>query len=249
MDSRTRCSVLISFHRRLRDRDESPSLLPVTTAGVPPMRPGRRRRPPRRYACPPARTRRAAEPGRQRVPAPFERCCACDETRGHEREQPAEIGQIGFRVHPHEQQVVALGHHVLVHLVRALRRGQQVQPVLAPFRGDLHDRVRGEPIDLVAGSAEQMLCASSTTTRQGSRECRDRHSVDRTAWVTSCSSAAVPSDPRSTTVHRAVGSRSSATSEGCCGSQMLQSNKPMLRARRSSARAPGRSGQQAARCR
>ena len=73
------------------------------------------------------------------------------------------------------------------------------------------------------GSAEQMLCASSTTTRQGSRECRDRHSVDRTAWATSRCSAAVPSDPRSTTVHRAVGSRSSATSEGCCGSQMLQS--------------------------
>jgi len=46
--------------------------LPVTTAGVPPTRPGRRRRPPRRYACPPARTRRAAEPGPQRVPAPFE---------------------------------------------------------------------------------------------------------------------------------------------------------------------------------
>ena len=58
-------------------------------------------------------------------------------------------------------------------------------------------------------------------TRQGSRECRDRHSVDRTAWATSRYSAAVPSDPRSTTVHRAVGSRSSATSEGCCGSQML----------------------------
>ena len=88
------------------------------------------------------------------------------------------------------------------------------------------------------GCAEQMLCASSTTTRQGSRECRDRHSVDRTAWATSRCSAAVPSDPRSTTVHRAVGSRSSATSEGCCGSQMLQSNKPMLRARKAQRPSP-----------
>jgi hypothetical protein len=64
--------------------------------------PGRRRRPPRRCACPPARTQRGAEPGRNECLPHSERRCACDET-GDEREQPGEIGQIGFRVHPHRR--------------------------------------------------------------------------------------------------------------------------------------------------
>jgi len=250
MDSRTRCSVLISFHRRLRDRDGSPSLLPVTTAGVPPMRRGRRRRPPRRCACPPARTRRGAEPGPQRAPAPFGTTLRLRRDPGgtNENNLPRSVRSASEFILMSSR----LSHWDTTFSCTLCGRCVEVSrysPYLRPSAAICTTvSVESRPTSS-RGSAEQMLCASSTTTRQGSRECRDRHSVDRTAWVTSCCSAAVPSDPRSTTVHRAVGSRSSATSEGCCGSQMLQSNKPMLRARRPSARAPGRSGQQAARCR
>ena len=241
MDSRTRCSVLISFHRRLRDRDESPSLLPVTTAGVPPMRPGRRRRllgdrlPTCTYAA--FGTTRPATSA-----CPIRTSSRRRRDPGARREQPAEIGQIGFRVHPHEQQVVALGHHVLVHLVRALRRGQQVQPVLAPFRGDLHDRVRGEPTDLVAGIRRADVVRLVDDDQAGLPRMPRPPQRREDGLGDELLLRGRAERPRSTTMHRAVGSRSSATSEGCWGSDgpVEQADVAGPQAERPSSREVGR---------
>jgi hypothetical protein len=121
-------SILISAHTGYcRGQDGRRSSLPVTTAGVSPTRPGRRRRPPRRRARPSARTRGAADPGLQRVPAPLGTTLRLLREPGHEREQPADIGQIGLRVqippslarpahHPHGS-----GRSSLVHILRSYR--------------------------------------------------------------------------------------------------------------------------------
>ena len=84
-----------------------------------------------------------------------------------------------------------------------------------------------------------MLCASSITTRHGVRECRRFHSVDSTASATSRCSSIVPSEPRSTTVQRLLGLRSSSSSEGWSPAHTPQSSTPRLAARMPSWRAVG----------
>ena len=66
-----------------------------------------------------------------------------------EGEHLADVAEVGERVHPHQQQVVALREHVLVHLLRALRGDEQVEPELAALAGDpdgVLGRDRGERI-------------------------------------------------------------------------------------------------------
>jgi DNA-binding CsgD family transcriptional regulator len=46
------------------------------------------------------------------------------------------VGEVGGGVHPHQDEVVALGQHVLVHLLRPLGRDEQVEAELAPFARD-----------------------------------------------------------------------------------------------------------------
>ena len=121
---------------------------------------------------------------------------------------------VGLRVHPHQHRVVALGDHVLVHLVRPLGGDEQVETELPALRRDLDGPLRGQHAERVAGSAAQMLWASSITTRHGCRVCRSVHSLERTAWATSPCSSAVSSDPRSTTVQRALGLSSSWRIDG-----------------------------------
>ena len=88
----------------------------------------------------PARDKRLAqpEPGR-----------AVEDPRRHEREQRGQAGDVGGRVHPHQDQVVALGQDALVHARRALRGRQQVEAELAPLGGDAHGRAGGEPAQRV----------------------------------------------------------------------------------------------------
>ena len=53
------------------------------------------------------------------------------------------MAEVGDRVHAHQDEVVALGEHVLVHLLGPLRHDDQVEAELAPLAGD-SDRVRGD---------------------------------------------------------------------------------------------------------
>ena len=100
--------------------------------------------------------------------------------------------------------------HVLVHLV-GTGGHEQVQPELA----SLCRYLDGSPSRACSPdrSAAQMLCASSITTRHGAARCRRFHRVDSTASATSRCSSIVPSEPRSTTVQRLLGLRSSSSSE------------------------------------
>ena len=76
---------------------------------------------------------------------------AIDQAGRDEREDLADVGEVGRRVHPHQDEVVALREHVLVHLLRALGHDDQVEAELAPLAGDA-DRVLGrERGDGVAG--------------------------------------------------------------------------------------------------
>jgi hypothetical protein len=67
-----------------------------------------------------------------------------DEAVWDEGEGVAEVAQVGLGVHPHQQQVVALGKHFVMDLLGPLRRGQQVEPELAAFGGDQRCIVGGE---------------------------------------------------------------------------------------------------------
>jgi len=64
--------------------------------------------------------------------------CRSDKRGRHERESFRDVSEVGPGVHPHEDEVVALRHDLLVHLVRALSRDEQVQAVLAPLGGYAH---------------------------------------------------------------------------------------------------------------
>ena len=59
-----------------------------------------------------------------------------DQARWHEGEHPGDVGQIGNRVHPHQDQVVALREHVLVDLLWSLGDHDQVEPELATLTRD-----------------------------------------------------------------------------------------------------------------
>ena len=105
-----------------------------------------------------------------------------DEAGRHEREQPGEIGQVRLGVHPHQQQVVALGDHVLVHLVGTLGGDEQVQPELASFRRYLN------------GSAPSRACSRDRWDRQR-RCCAPRRSRPGTAYGTAAGSTGSTAPP------------------------------------------------------
>ena len=78
---------------------------------------------------------RRDQAGGERLALP-ERRRPLEQARRHEREDLADVAEVGERVHPHQQQVVALREHVLVHLLRALGRDEQVEPELAALARD-----------------------------------------------------------------------------------------------------------------
>jgi hypothetical protein len=61
------------------------------------------------------------------------------------------MGEIRGRVHSHEDEVVALRDHVLVHFLRPLGHHDQIEPELAPLSGDPDRVVGGEGGERVAG--------------------------------------------------------------------------------------------------
>ena len=124
----------------------------TTRSGPRPRSSGRRRRPPATPGPPSARRRCLGEQAArdQRLAQP-ERRGPGHQARWHEREQSGQVAHVGHRVHPHQQQVVALGDHVLVDLVRSLRRHEDVQTVLASLGRDLDGSVRGDPAEWVVG--------------------------------------------------------------------------------------------------
>ena len=76
-----------------------------------------------------------------------------DQARGHVGERVAQVSQVRLGVHPHQGQIVALGEHLLVHLLRPLGRGEQVEPELPALRGDQDGEVGGQRRDRIGGLA------------------------------------------------------------------------------------------------
>jgi hypothetical protein len=78
--------------------------------------------------------------------------------RGHEREEVRQVREVGGRVHSHEDEVFALGEHVLVDLLWPLRDQDQVEAELAPLARDADDRIRRQQrrpsTDVANGSTE-----------------------------------------------------------------------------------------------
>src|SRR5215217_3498233 len=68
---------------------------------------------------------------------------ALDESGGDEGERVAEMTEVSFGVHPHQQQVVALRQDLIMDLLRALGGREQIEPELAAFGGDQRCIVRG----------------------------------------------------------------------------------------------------------
>src|SRR5215216_776279 len=85
-------------------------------------------------------------PGHQRL-ALAEGHRALDQARRDEREHAPDVREVGRGVHPHQDEVVALREHVLVHLLRPLGDEDQVQPELAPLPRDPDRVLRGERRD------------------------------------------------------------------------------------------------------
>ena len=78
-----------------------------------------------------------------------------DQPRRHGGEHPGHVREIGHRVHPHQDQVVALREHVLVDLLRPLGHHDEVEPELPPFTRDPYRVLGGESgewIDRVRGT-------------------------------------------------------------------------------------------------
>ena len=89
-------------------------------------------------------------PATSASPSP-KRAGARQQAGRHEREDLAGVGQVGGRVHAHQDEVVALRDHVRVHLLRALRGGQQVEAELAALGGDAHGVLGGQRRERVLG--------------------------------------------------------------------------------------------------
>ena len=131
--------------------------------------------------------------------------------RGDEREDPAD-GRGRRRVHPHQDEVVALREHVLAPSAgagsRRSGRGRTCASPAMRIASSVPSAVIGP-----AGSAGQTLWASSITMAIGSRVARRQSRSSTAAAVIACSSR-VPSEPRSTTRQRGpAGSSSSASSD------------------------------------
>ena len=171
-------------------------------------------------------------PGDERLAEAEDRPRARSGSAGRTRTRPAR-SRVGARVEPHQHEVVALGEHVLLDLLRALGRDQQVEPELAALGGD-PDGVRGGQRGRArpAGSAGQTLCASSITMRTGSRSCAAATASPSTAPATSDCSSRVASEPRSTTTQRTpdVEPRR-APSRSAAGPHAEQRSTPRLLAR------------------
>jgi phosphatidylserine/phosphatidylglycerophosphate/cardiolipin synthase-like enzyme len=73
---------------------------------------------------------RGDEAGGERLPL-AERRRPLEQARRYEREDLAHEAEVGERVHAHQEEVVALREHVLMHLLRPLRGYEQVKPELA----------------------------------------------------------------------------------------------------------------------
>ena len=78
-----------------------------------------------------------------------ERGRAGEQARRDEREDIADEAEVGQRVHPHQEQVVALGEHVLVHLLRAAGWRRRGRPELSSLGGDA-DRQLGRALRQLA---------------------------------------------------------------------------------------------------
>ena len=74
----------------------------------------------------------------------FEGRGAVEQPRRDEREDGADVAEVGRRVHPHQDEVVALRQHVLVHLLRTLGDDDQVQTELAALSCDADGVLGGE---------------------------------------------------------------------------------------------------------
>ena len=90
---------------------------------------------------------------------------------GTNEKTPPDVAEVGGRVHPHQDEVVALREHVLVHLLRPLRHDDQVEAELAPLARDPDRVLGGERRERVAPARRGRRCAPR---RSRSRPARAR---------------------------------------------------------------------------
>ena len=183
---------------------------------------------------------RGDEAGGERLSLP-ERRRPLEQALRHEREDLADEAEVGERVHAHEQEVVALREHVLVHLLRPLRGDEQVEPELAALARDpdgVLGRDRGQRI-FRARRADVVRLVDHD--QDGPALFAPPPELAQDGRGGQACSSLVASEPRSTTRQRTSSRASSArATRGRPPAQTPQRCRPRLRARASSCRPASR---------